>query len=354
MIDSEVLLSPVSGENPCGEDIAYDPRFLELDTLLAGTPETQFSVAKEPDWKELRAACIELFARSKHLRVATLLCVALVKLDGAPGLRDGLSLLKGLLDRYWLELYPKLDPADDNDPLERINIVASLSTPLGTYGDPLRFLERLRQMPLSDSPRMGRFSMADLAGESPVPSEGEPRPPVSPEQFAAAMRDTPPDALAATCQAINESVATVQAIDAFLTETIGADNAPDMGTLLGALEETARTLQRHVSSESQGVAAVETSGGGVAAGAAGAAEGTGPIASRRGVRRALDQICDYYARHESSSPVPLLLKRARRMVDMDFMAIVNDMAPEAVGQISVITGTTDGGDVSLPADDATG
>src|SRR5687768_6657513 len=78
MIDPETLLAAVSDDNPCGEDVAYDPKFLELETLIAGKPETQFSAAEEPDWKAMREACLALLARSKHLRVATLLALALV------------------------------------------------------------------------------------------------------------------------------------------------------------------------------------------------------------------------------------------------------------------------------------
>src|ERR1700744_547571 len=122
MIDSETLLKPLPGENACGEDVTYDPKFTELETLIVGKPETQFSAAEEPDWKAVREGCLGLFARAKHLRVATLLCLAQVRLEGVAGLREGLALLKGLLERYWADVYPKLDPAENNDPLERVNI----------------------------------------------------------------------------------------------------------------------------------------------------------------------------------------------------------------------------------------
>ena len=51
--------------------------------------------------------------------------VALLKLRGLPGLRDGLAVLRGLIDQYWDQLYPRLDPDDNNDPLERMNILAA-------------------------------------------------------------------------------------------------------------------------------------------------------------------------------------------------------------------------------------
>jgi len=352
-MDSETLLQLISSEHPCGADVAYDPKFLELETLIAGKPETQFSAAEEPDWNGVREACLELFARSKHLRVATLLCVTLVKTEGAPGLLAGLSLVKGLLDKYWADLFPKLDPEEQNDPLERVNIISSLSTPLGTYGDPLRFLQRVREMPLANSPQMGRFGMADLAGDkAPGGVEGQTSS-ASLAQVTAALRDTAPAELGATYAAIAESIALVRGMDEFLTQTIGADRSPDMVPLLGVLAEIEKSLAPYVPGQADAAAVVAAGGeAGVVVGGAEGGSNSGAIESRRDVLRALDRICEYYSRCESSSPVPLLLQRARRLVDMDFMQIVTELAPDALGQIGVVTGYRGGNEASASGADA--
>jgi type VI secretion system protein ImpA len=54
--------------------------------------------------------------------------------------------------------------------------------------------------------------------------------------------------------------------------------------------------------------------------------------------KALDRICDFYAKSEPSSPVPLLLKRAQRMAGMNFLEIINDMTPEALPQVNLVAG----------------
>ena len=113
MIEVEELLNPISAESPCGEDVSYDPKFLALDALVAGKPETQFSAAEEPDWKAVRDACLELFGRSKNLRVALTLCLALVNLEGASGLRGGLMLLKGLLGTLLAGFLSKAGPGGE-------------------------------------------------------------------------------------------------------------------------------------------------------------------------------------------------------------------------------------------------
>ena len=52
----------------------------------------------------------------------------------------------------------------------------------------------------------------------------------------------------------------------------------------------------------------------------------------------LDKICQYYQRHEPSSPVPFILQRAQRWAEMDFMAIIGDLTPDSLGEIQKVTG----------------
>ena len=40
--------------------------------------------------------------------------------------------------------------------------------------------------------------------------------------------------------------------------------------------------------------------------------------------------------------MPLILQRARRLVDMDFVQLLTDLAPESLNQIKVIAGNKDG------------
>ena len=65
---------------------------------------------------------------------------------------------------------------------------------------------------------------------------------------------------------------------------------------------------------------------------------SGQIRSTQDVKLMLEKICSYYDQHEPSSPVPLLLRRAQRLVAKTFMDIVKDIAPEAIGQIKNISG----------------
>jgi type VI secretion system protein ImpA len=66
---------------------------------------------------------------------------------------------------------------------------------------------------------------------------------------------------------------------------------------------------------------------------------SGEITSRDDVIRALDKVCAYYKRFEPSSPVPLLVQRARRLVKKEFVEIIQDLTPEALKQIELIGGS---------------
>ncbi len=257
MIKAEELLKPVSGEKPCGEDLAYDPGFQELDVIMRGKPETQFSPAEPPNWKLLRDRCLELWPRSRDLRLATTLCVAVLKTDGLPAFREGLAVVKGLLEQYWDSFYPQLDASDNNDPTQRVNIIAALATPLGTFGDPMSLLQRLQEAPLTDSMQMGRFSLADIlrSETGAAGPDGSAAPAAT--QIEAAFRDTDAGALEAVNQAVAGSIQLAEGIDQFLTKTVGADKAPDLEQLPRQLKEIQKRLAVYVS----GGGAVETAGG---------------------------------------------------------------------------------------------
>jgi type VI secretion system protein ImpA len=55
----------------------------------------------------------------------------------------------------------------------------------------------------------------------------------------------------------------------------------------------------------------------------------------------LEKISRYYERAEPSSPVPILMERARRLVHANFMELIEDLAPEGLTQVQAIRGKRD-------------
>jgi type VI secretion system protein ImpA len=340
MIAAEELLKPISDQAPCGEDLSYDASFQALETMVRGKPETQFSAAEPPDWKDLSSRCLELFARSKDLRIAIILSVAALELDGLPGFQESLALIKGLLEKYWAPVHPQLDPSDNSDPLQRMNIIASLATPIGTFGDPFRLLERLRAAPLCNSVQMGRYGLADmLRAETGTPAESDKSAPTL-AQIDAAFRDSNQGELAELYRSLSACIALVTEIDELLTRTVGASRAPDLTPLSAELASMQKRIAPYlpaISAPATKQATVPVLGTSVPV-TPKAPSLTGEIQSREDVVRLLHKICEYYVQAEPSSPVPLVLKRAARLAEMDFMEIIKDMSPEAIAQIQRITG----------------
>jgi type VI secretion system protein ImpA len=64
----------------------------------------------------------------------------------------------------------------------------------------------------------------------------------------------------------------------------------------------------------------------------GSASYTGEIKSREDIVRLLDKACEYFKRNEPSSPVPLLLQRAKRLISADFMEVMRELAPDGLSQ----------------------
>ncbi|MGV8321333.1 type VI secretion system ImpA family N-terminal domain-containing protein, partial [Pseudomonas aeruginosa] len=87
-------------------------------------------------------------------------------------------------------------------------------------------------------------------------------------------------------------------------------------------------------------AATDEQGGAapVAAVAAPAPRASGEIANREDVLRQLDRLLEYYVRHEPSSPVPVLLKRAKTLVTADFAEIVRNLIPDGISQFETLRG----------------
>jgi type VI secretion system protein ImpA len=69
---------------------------------------------------------------------------------------------------------------------------------------------------------------------------------------------------------------------------------------------------------------------------------SGLVKSRQDVVRILDAAADFFRRTEPSSPIPLLLARAKRLVSKDFLEVLADIAPDGVAQARSIGGLKDG------------
>jgi type VI secretion system protein ImpA len=266
---------------------------------------------------------------------------SLVGQDGMTGMRDGLQVIHGLISRYWDTVYPELDPDDDNDPTMRVNVLVTLCA--------ASMLRKVREAPIVSHRALGRFSLRDVqvvTGQMALP-EGRPAPDAA--SLDAAFMEVDLEELAATAGAVADSMAAVQEIEDEVTEKVGASQAPDLSALRDVLKEVKHELDQRLSRRGVTVDEAEEPGDPAASGGAGAAAGVAPqrmqgeITSREDVVRMLDKACQYFAKNEPTSPVPLILERAKRLIGKNFLEILRDMAPDGLHQAQNLAGVTDEG-----------
>lgn len=332
-IDVDQLLAPISDAAPTGENLEYDPEFQALEIAAQGKAEQimgdQVKPAEPPDWSEVKSLSTALLARTKDLRVAVHLANAAARLDGFRGLADVLKLINGIVEDYWQSLYPELDE-DDGDPILRVNSLLPLADNACVAG-------AVRKTTMVASTVLGKFSLRDYQiakGEvSPTSAEQEKG---SPEMahIDGAFMEAELDDVRATYDAIEQAIAYTGAIETAITEQVGVANAPDLSNLTNCLTEVRNIVADQLARRGVGDGADGVGG----AGEAGGRSASGAISSREDVIRVLDRICDYFAANEPTSPVPLYLRRAQRMVHMDFLDILREMTPDGVHQAETIFG----------------
>lgn len=333
VIDVNSLLNEISSDAPSGEDLEYDPVFSELDRAAQGKEEQvsgdSVVAAEPPDWRKVRKLSTELLGRSKDLRIGVHLTRAITHSDGLPGLADGLSLLRGLLERYWDTVYPQLDPDDNNDPIMRINILVTLV-------DRDAMLNLVRRAPLVSSKVMGRYSLHDFArAEGGTAASGEEEAAPEMTTIDAAFMEADLEDIQATADAATRCGGDLAAIDAVLMDKVGAANAPNLSDLATVLKEAQVKLNEQLVRRGAGSEDLAAAGAG---GAAPAKAISGEISSREDAIKMMEKISGFFERTEPSSPVPLLMKRAKRLVSMNFMDVLADMAPDGVKQAKIIGG----------------
>lgn len=339
-LDVESLLQPFSDDSPSGDDLEYDPQFQEMERTGQGKPEHVMGdsvvPAEEPDWKAVAAQAQELLARSKDLRAAALLTRSLTHSDGLPGLRDGLRLINSLLEQFWETVHPRLDAEDNDDPTMRVNALVALADP--------ELLQMVSNAPMVRSAALGVFSLRDYkfaSGELPIPETEEAPPDMS--MINGAFMDSDAGDVEFTAEAVREAIDCVTAIEMTLSQKVDPGRLPDLTKLPQMLREIKTVFAERAGSseETNGEAAEElqeATGGEAADTVAPKPRAAGEINSREDVVRMLDKASDYYRRNEPASPVPLLLQRAKRLVTMDFMEVMQDIAPDGADQAAKVCG----------------
>ncbi len=336
MLDIESILVDHDGDTACGENLEYDPLLLEVREAIEGKPEQQmgednFIEGEEPDWKLVKKNCLELCRKTHNLEVLISLTQSLMNLEGYAGLVDGSSLLSGVIEKYWDCLHPEIDP-DDNDPIERLNMLAVF--------EDFNFLLSLQKIELLSSKGVGKVSIYDI--RNPNSSGGDDNEKsVDSKLVDAIFRSGSIDDKETAYSNLEKCIDNFQQVSSMLKqqEHVGDSRAPNFEELLKILEEAKSAIAKHLDTVSDPTEEENPEPESIDGSANMSTNSTHTgINSRDDVISAIQKIEDYYYKNEPGSPIPLLLQRAKSLVDKDFIALMEELAPDSIQQVELIVG----------------
>jgi type VI secretion system protein ImpA len=121
----------------------------------------------------------------------------------------------------------------------------------------------------------------------------------------------------------------------------GSEASPDFATLSTPLARTLKLINDQLATRSPSTSAAADGTGASSEAGGGGAVAIGGIRSRQDAERALDAVAAFFRTNEPSSPIPLLLERAKRLVAKDFLEVLAELAPEALGPAKAASGVRD-------------
>ncbi|HIX56226.1 MAG TPA: type VI secretion system ImpA family N-terminal domain-containing protein [Candidatus Anaerobiospirillum pullistercoris] len=350
-------LSLISSESPAGVNLEYDPLYLALEDESSahdgGAIEDDSSSAPlSGDFKALQKHCATLWEQTRDFKVAVFYTIALTVNQGLSGFNHGLSLLNFLSQELWTEAYPQLDPDDDLDPTERLNILSTLS-PQNTVNDPINFLAHLGQLKLGTGIP---YTVRDLLqAKGTIDNKDD----IDLALLTAQVQAAGPDVLNTMNTEVQTALSQLeqleQSINEHLQDTgyihferlhkilsvwlhfcqeisaamgIAAGAGADNSTEGVALEQGASAPTPVPTSASQVNATSANTGVSTPANRPFSVNDV-VITNRKDALALIEKCSAYFKLKEPTSPVPFLLKRAIAMADMDFIQLLGEIDSSA-------------------------
>jgi type VI secretion system protein ImpA len=328
------LLNPIPGDNPGGESLRYAAVYDQIkearreeEDINQGDWQRE---RKKADWVSVVKLSGEALAKkSKDLQVAAWLTEALVYREGFAGLKEGLELLRALLENFWDNLYPEIEDGD----------VELRATPLEWVGS--RLDDPLRKVPLTRSGldwlryRESRTVPTEADAEAnetklqtrtDAIADGK----VTPEEFEEGLKSTPTASYEQWEEQLAACLESVQELNR-LCETKFGEYTPSFIGLRKTLEEIKQTVRILLTRKREMEApAVEPAAPGYAGYEEGPAEAgygeAGAAPARAAAPRALAAepadkddaiqrvivVARWFRQNDYYSPVPYMLVRALR------------------------------------------
>jgi type VI secretion system protein ImpA len=313
LLNFAALLAPIpGGSNPAGSSVPHTTRQkLATGRIEPHPDDLQNPNVKKADWPGVvRLAQDTLTGVSKDLLVAANLTEALVKLHGFAGLRDGLLLLRLLLEQCWDRMYPVPDVEEG----EGMEVRAGPFRWLGYAAQGARFPSTLLLVPLvtidSNPHHWQDWQRAQKKEEGAL----------EPDAFELKAQPLNPNIAADLAQSLEEFNRLEQVLQTRLGE-----NSPGLSELRQSIEDCQGLLQIVVKRlqpppppppppTSPGQPGVQTT-----------PSRTRAVSSRAEAYTQLAHIASVLEELEPHSPVPDLLRKAIELGKLPFRQLIQEM-----------------------------
>lgn len=331
MAELEVLLAPVAEDNVAGPDLSYDNGRQEIESAFEAARLADIGEGEAPDWPAVIRQIEAQSAQTKDAWLAVYLARAGARAQRLDKVATGCAYLAGLFETYWDSMHPSLEEYGFQGRKGPCESLVSIG----------EFIGPLRRVVLIEHPRLGRFTCDHVERFA---AEGE-----SAEDyglFRAAIEDIDAGEVAVIMQRLQDIRDSIARVDVVLTAQADGDTGTNFALAYQTIDSVKRALAAVTGADAGATSHGSDSGGTEAPDVAISGDPApalgGRIQSRSDVVRTIDAIVDYYGRQEPGSPIPVVLGRVRNWVNMDFMSILNDIAPNSVDDAKrVLTARSD-------------
>ena len=341
IIDIEALVAPISGDNPCGSDPRSDTGFDSAYHKLKDAREAAMAVERpdksaQPDnsqqvpvtdvskWNEVVKIALGILQGSaKDLEVCALLVEGLARTAGPAGIRDGFHVTARLIENYWDDLFPRIDPNEIDSLEDRI----AAFTGLNGIGQPGTLATYIAKIPVTKGYSMDDFRPYDYDRAWAINSN--PDPDAQDQQAAAlgfsfadiekAAMETSAEFYIDLDQSVRECQGALKSLDQAFMDTCG-HNAPPSSMIAEALENISGViaylgkdkLARHAASGIELDGVPSAGPGGAPAANSGQSQTSGAIRSREDAISRLRAVATYFRETEPHSPISYSLQNLIR------------------------------------------
>lgn len=332
VVDLDLILQPISGESPSGEDVKYSGIYDQIrearradDEMNQGDWKTDVKYADYRLVVDLAVPC--LTTTSKDLQIAVWLGEALTRNHGFAGLRDSLKILAKLQETFWDTIFPEVEEGDQE---ARANALAWADKEFATSAQfaaitggsnyNYRDWQTAQSLTLPDSiDSLGANEQEAIRSEiSKADGEGK----VTNDKWTRDVMATRRVQIEQTNLLIEECWTALADLNRIIDEKFERNQAPSLDgfrkNLDGIHTQVKKILEQKRAEEPDPVDFEETAeeGGEAGAGSGGGGARTGAIKSRKDALARLGEIAIFFQGTEPHSPVSYLVQRAVKWGNM--------------------------------------